>query len=313
MMLEATLPDGLRSRVHRDGMLAYDFGDAWNSGDATPGGGIAAHARRIQVINAHLACVKASLTTGFSIAPATGETVIGVAYELNDELAKLGGVTAAIGESGMLMMALARARVEAPHGPFDWRFQRVGPAIAVDEIDRSYALLREMLESPRRADALLYAELLLRAQAAISVDDPAGALVYAWTAAEGMLRSLFSRWVDECGKQEVGPDEQGHERVFLDANRRKSLEGGSITGWHMAEIGSLVGWLPFDLYRTVRNCAKARNDWLHKQDLRALEHAPEAIHATQQLFSLTEGIDLTPGEVGSISISQRLPSKSNDE
>ncbi|HST33201.1 MAG TPA: hypothetical protein VLJ80_06730 [Solirubrobacteraceae bacterium] len=311
-MLEATLPNGLRSRVHRDGMLAYDFGDGWHPGDRAPDGGIAAHARRIQVINAHLACIKASLTTGFNIAPATGETVVGVAYELNDELARHGGVTAAIGETGMLMMALAQARVEGPNGPFDWRFQRVGAAIAVGEIDRSYALLREMLESPRRADALLYAELLLRAQASMSIDDSAGALVYAWTAAEGMLRSLFSRWVDECGK-EVGPDAQGHERVFLDANRRKSLEGGSITGWHMAEIGSLVGWLPFDLYRTIRNCAKARNDWLHKQDLRALEHAPEAIQATQQLFSLTEGIDLTPGRVGSISITQRLPSKSDDE
>jgi hypothetical protein len=50
-----------------------------------------------------------------------------------------------------------------------------------------------------------------------------------------------------------------------------------MTAWHMAEIGSLAGWLPFDLYRTVRKCAKARNNWLHRQDAGALKQAPAAI------------------------------------
>jgi hypothetical protein len=75
----------------------------------------------------------------------------------------------------------------------------MGTVISEDEIKRSYGLLRQLLdlEDERRRDALLYAELLVRAEAALSVQDNAGALVYAWTAAEGLLRSLFLRWIDE--------------------------------------------------------------------------------------------------------------------
>jgi len=129
-------------------MLAYHFGGDWKGDEED----IASHARRIQVINAHLACIKASLESGADIAPATGETVVGITYDRNDEVAGVsGGVTAAIGQTGMLMMALARARVEGSQGPFDWRFQRVGPAIGVDEVNRSYSLLRQILESTHKA------------------------------------------------------------------------------------------------------------------------------------------------------------------
>lgn len=309
VVAETALPGGLKSRVHRDGMVAYHFGGDWKQ----DGEDIASHARRIQVINAHLACIKASLKSGANVAPATGETVVGVLYEQNDEPAKMGGVTAAVGQEGMLMMALAQARVEGRQGAFDWRFHWAGPAIGVDEIDRSYSLLRQILEGAHRGDTLLYAELLLRAQASMWVDDAAGALVYAWTAAEGMMRTLFARWVDDRGRQDIGPDMQGNQRKFLESDRRKALiEGSSMTAWHMAEIGSLVGWLPFDLYRKIRTCAKARNDWLHKQDLGALKHAPAAISATQELLALTAGIDLSPGEVGVIRIIQPLPWNDGD-
>ncbi|HEY1689032.1 MAG TPA: hypothetical protein VGF95_09245, partial [Solirubrobacteraceae bacterium] len=146
-----------------------------------------------------------------------------------------------------------------------------------------------------RRDALLYAELLLRAEAALSVQDNAGALVYAWTAAEGLLQSMFSRWVDDCAKgQDAGSDAKGKQRVFLDADRRRNLQGRNMTAWHMTEIGSLAGWLPYDLYRTIRECTGARNKWLHNRDINALEHAPRAILAAQELFSLAESIDLRP-------------------
>ncbi len=290
-------------------MLAYHFGADWKPGKEN----IASHARRVQIINGHLACIKASLKSGANIAPATGETVVGISYERNDEVADIsGGVTATIGQAGMLMMALSRARVEGPQGPFDWRFQRFGPAIGLDEIARSYSLLRQILESPHRKDALLYAELLLRAQSSMWLDDAAGGLLYAWTAAEGMMRTLFARWVDERGEQEIEPDTQGNERSFMDSSRRNELVGREMTAWHMAEIGSLVGWLPYDLYRAFRTCASARNRWLHRQDLRALEQAPQAINTTLELLVLTVGIDLSPGRAGQIRIVQRVPSRDDD-
>lgn len=284
------LPDGLRSRVHRDGLLAYDFGSSPDGSDA-----FAAHAARVQIINAHLACLKASLISEMYVAPATRESVIGMTTD--EAWAFSGGIVAASGDIGMMMMALSRARLEQPTGG-DWRLTRIGRTVAEDEIERSYVLLRAILElgQPRRTEALLHAELLVRAQATLSVEDNAGALVYAWTAAEGMLRGMFSRWVDDCANaQDAGRDAQGDKRVFLDTKRRKELvEGREMTAWHMTEILSLVGLLPFELYRAIRDCTSARNKWLHTRDLKALEKAPAAILAVQELFGLAEGIDLRP-------------------
>ncbi len=298
VICEASLPDELRGRAHRDGMLAYDFGPF--DDDTTPLKQFAEYARRVQIINAHLACLKAlaSLVADAYIAPATGETVVGIEYDDAGDYAFSGGVKVAAGEVGTMIMSLSLARVEGPVIPVDWRFMRTGRVITEDEVRRSFDLLRRLLQldPSRRSDALLYAELLTRAQAALSVEDNGGALIYAWTAAEGMLRSRFARWVDACaGDRDAGRDSQGNKRTFLDSKRKRELlEGRDITTWHMAEIGSLVGWLPFSLYRTVRKCAKARNDWLHKQSAEALEHAPAAISGAQELFELTEGIDLLP-------------------
>lgn len=292
VIYETLLPGGLKSRAHRDGMLAYDF---TSEGKLTGSGpeSFAAYARRVRLINAHLACLKASTAQNVHLASATAETVVSVAYDKNDDYEKIsGGIIASGGEAGVMIISLARARVESPAGPIDWRFIRMGVVVGQDEIERSYALLRQLLEleDQRREDALLYAELLVRAQAALSVGDNAGALVYAWTVAESLLRTLFLRWVNDVASgKDVDPD-----RTFLDSNRVKDLEGSKMTAWHVAELGSLVGWLPFDLYRTVRACAKARNRWLHDQDLSALEKAPDAILSAQELFKLAEGVDLRP-------------------
>lgn len=296
VIVETTWPDGVRSRAHRDGMLAYDF-SAEHDSEASFADNLATYARRLQIINAHLACLKASLTQYVQIAPATSENAVGIWWERNDGWAASGGIAGGGGEAAIVMISLARARVEEPQGAIDWRFIRMGPVISKDEIEQSYGLMRRLLElgGDRRANALLYAELLLRAEAALSVQDNAGALLYAWTAAEGLLQSMFSGWVDDCAKgQDAGRDAQGNERVFLDADRRKKLRGRDMTAWHMTEIGSVAGWLPHDLYRSIRDCTRARNKWLHGRDLNALREAPKAIRAAQELFGRAEGIDLRP-------------------
>jgi hypothetical protein len=228
---EVALPDGLRGRAHRDGMLVYDFGEVPGPVD------FAVYVGRIQIINAHLACLKASVNTELYIAPASSETVVGVFADKNDEYALSGGVQIAFGEVGMMIVSLARARVETPTGGIDWRFMRVGPVITKDEIERSYEILTTVLElrDSRKKDALLYAELLARAQAALSIDDNAGALVYAWTVAEGVLRSLFERWIGERAQAHASRDDdpQGDERVFLDSRRRRDLLGSRMTTWHL--------------------------------------------------------------------------------
>jgi hypothetical protein len=295
VIFETDLPGGVRSRVHRDGMLAYDFSGSSYPTAAT-GDEMALYAARVQLINAHLACLKSSVGPGPHIAPATGETVIGIIWNLTDPMYSAGGgFMAGIGALTQMIVALARARVE-PAEP-DWRFTRMTEVVTEAQIERSYVLLRELLEldDSRRSKALLYAELIVRAEGSLSVEDNAGALVYAWTAAEGILKSLYLEWVARCSYvRDPGPDTHGNPRAFLNSNRSRDLASSKVTAWHMAEIGSLVGWLPFDLYETVRRCAASRNRWLHNQDMQALNDARNAIEGAQKLFQLAEGIDLRP-------------------
>ena len=277
---EGVLPDGLRIGAFRDGMLAYEF---------VPQPDLSFRdwrAVRVQIINAHLACLTASNGEDTYMAAATGDTVAPVIFESGD-------IINTWGHLGVMLLSLARARQESSTEVGDWRFIRTSPTVTASELMWSYHLLSQLLGSPHRKETLLYAELLVRAQAALSVYDNGGALVYAWTAAEGMLRSMFARWIDECAEsQNAGVDDQGNARDFLDSSRRRGLLQGGMTSWHMAETLSLVGRLPYGLYRTIRTCEAARNKWLHNQDLNSLQHAPSAISSAQELLNLAEGIDL---------------------
>ncbi|HEY1689514.1 MAG TPA: hypothetical protein VGF95_11705, partial [Solirubrobacteraceae bacterium] len=143
-MVEATLPYGLRSRAYRDGMLAYDF-SAQHDAEASFADNFAIYAQRLQIINAHLACLKASLVHYVQIAPATSENVVGFSWGRNDGYAVAGGVMGGGGETGIMLISLARARVEPPLGPVDWRFIRMGVAISENEIAQSYDLMRRLL------------------------------------------------------------------------------------------------------------------------------------------------------------------------
>src|SRR5271167_2235890 len=105
-----TRPYATRSRRDRATTLVL------NLAATTPSRGelFAAYERRVRVINAHLACLKASFTASRYVAPATGETVLGIEYDPSDAYAFSGGVLAAAGDVGVVILSLSRARLEPP-------------------------------------------------------------------------------------------------------------------------------------------------------------------------------------------------------
>jgi hypothetical protein len=293
VIVEVALPDDLRACAFRDGMLAYDFA-AWGEYNSETTDAMDFHTPRVRVINAHLACLKATTSGDPVIAPATTENVMAVSYDDTGPLEKgtFRGGSMMIG--GGAVQTLYFARLQGPHDVPDWRFFRVHPTIGTEEVERSYDLLRQLLECPQRDVALLRAELLTRSQGALSVSDTSGALVYAWTAIEGLLGDLLKRYLDENKARKVDLDPSGNQPEFLNAARRKWLEGAEVTARHKAEILSLVDRLPFDLYGTVEACRKARNKWLHDERHASYDDAAGAILAVQQLFKLSDGVDLQP-------------------
>jgi hypothetical protein len=161
VIVEVSLPSGLRACAYRDAMLAYDF-SAWGEWDSATMNAAEFHMPRVQFINAHLACLLASVKLSVPyVAPASTENVLGVHYD--DAGDPIGGGD---GMDGGVVMNYLIARHTGPESAADFRFVRFAPPLERDALDRSYELIREVLESARKDVAIPRLELLVRARAA---------------------------------------------------------------------------------------------------------------------------------------------------
>lgn len=292
VVFEKPQTNDLRSRVYRDGLIIYDR-PAWRErgtlgGDPSVQGDLLADyaGPRMRLINAHMACLAVSMNR-FELRTAivTAESLLGHDYD-GDEI----GLSCAGFEPAF--MALSLARLESNPTWLDWRFDRKMRPVEVEEIERSYRLLDELLERPEGADALLHAELLARSQAALSDGDPSGALVYAWTALEALLKARFKAYLAERART-GRPDAEAKKP--MNRERRKRLEESKdVTAWHINEILSLVDWVDSPLYAKIEDARKARNKWLHDKEIVSLKQAADALEATRELFKVTEGVEMRP-------------------
>ncbi len=181
----ADLPDDLRVRAYRDGMIAFHFGPSSPRfsdplSDAEIGGFIAWQDRVVRLASAHLAC----LVTVMPI-PLLGPSGIPSLWSLMQVDPATGKFKAASDyTTGGTRLALHLARSAMSSG--DWRFYR-GRLITAEQMEQSFALLRALLSRPNQDMTLLRAELLFRANSAVAHRDWAGGLTSAWGAIEGLL------------------------------------------------------------------------------------------------------------------------------
>ncbi len=273
VVADSELPDGLRVLGHRDGMIELDFTSLGDEPAGTPEGDLSEHRLRcLRTLNAHLACLHASTKQYVALKILTSENVI-----------RRGGNTSVVSRwTATNHEELYRARRDATDLS-DWRLSR-GATIGQAEVRRSFDLLRGLLTRPRRDVVLLRVELLLRSVVALEDDDYSGALIAAWTAAEGLLRDRFLGYLSDRDQAGNSSD------PFISRRRREFLESSEMTSRVMAEILSLADWLPFGLYKRVVTGGKARNNWLHAQKAVTRVSAVDAIQAAQELFELVEEI-----------------------
>jgi len=286
----ADMPDGIRVRAFRDGMIAFHLGDAtptFNAAD--PGAGeafLAWHEKAVRIANAHLACLAATLRYPL-LAPsgiASPWSVMQVDFE-SGKFRAMSDHTC-----GGTQIALYSAR-EPPVTGFDWRFYR-GRGVTRDHIEKSLGLLRMLLERPDQERALQRAEMLHRASSALVQRDMAWALVNAWTASEGLIGDLLKRYLAKTERRDAGIDASGNRRCFMGTKRKAWLTGSFMTVRHRMEFLSLVDELPYELYLVCRECAKARNDWVHNEIQPSNDVAYRSLAALGRLFELVEGVPL---------------------
>lgn len=282
VIADAELPQHIRVRAFRDGMIAYDI-SAWGELDpkGTSQDADAFFAQSLQLINAHLACLQSVLGVNARFSVASAWSVMQIFFDNGKFLA----MTAAT--DGGATLDLYQARDEPVDRPYDWRYDRYSSLIiSVEAVERSFELLGKLLEAPKSKIALQRAELMLRSGVALFDRDLAGAVVHAWTAIESLLGDLFDQFLEEYDSR------AGTERTTIDGGRRQFL--GRMTAKHTIEFLSLNDRLPSSLYDSIERCRKARNAWLHELDMPSGEDANDALQAARNLFELTEGIRLGP-------------------
>jgi hypothetical protein len=285
------LPDGVRARVFRDGMIAFFLGSIAPSPYEE---GVASDALVVwmekaqRLANAHLACLVAAIGTGPMLAP-SGVVTPWSLMQVEFETGKFRASTDYTGSGARVALHFAR---EGRGDLGDWRFYRGRSLVTREQIDRSFLLLDALLRRLSRDRVLLRAELLFRATSALIERDDAGALTTARTAIEGLLGDLLSQYLDENENRPAGTDASGNALKFINTDRRKFLEGREMTARNTVELLSLLDVLPFWLYRACTQCASARNTWLHAQNEPSSEAAWKAVGALGQLFELVEEVPI---------------------
>jgi hypothetical protein len=268
-----TLPVGIVVKVTREGVFAFDF-SAWSPGQDPPGGGdFDANAevtlRRVEVLNAHLACL----------------------YSAMDRRQQLRIPRMVVSASDRLALADLddfTSYMDVRHPPL-WGIDPVPTiVIAIETVEDSLQLLTKILQHPS-PHALQVTDLYLRSCKAWEDLDYGRCLVDAWALTEKLLQARWNRYLEENRLREV----EGSKVAFINSERKKTLTSSTYTASVITEILSLLGLIPFDLYRDLSEVRSARNRWLH--DLRRVssDEAIVSIRAANRMLRLVDGIDLT--------------------
>lgn len=255
-VFESSLPGDLRMKVSRDGMVVWDF-TAWGGnpslsqhlgkgGTIDPEPEIKAQIRCLRLMNAHLACLLQSIPNSLE-----RPQVLTPNHFLKVRFSDCSRWVGNADDPGSYWLAIARKRGSSASEFRQLVSQR--PVLRVESLQGADELLRQLLERESSEMALFRVESIYRSVVAYRDFDHGGALVNAWVAIEGLLGDLFARYLKAEG------DRSGEVGTFIDSERRRFLEGSTVSSRLTAEILSLADYLPHRLYRELRACAKARN------------------------------------------------------
>ena len=208
VVITAELPRGIRARVFRDGMIAFDMTEPRPLVDDAPrfDAFFAWHEQVVRLANAHLACLTAVVHP--FMAPSEVVTLWSL-MKVEFETGKFRGSSDQTGGGTRVALYFARQSFAD-----DWRFYRGRGPIGAKQMERSLELMRGLLNRPSRDMTLLRAEMLFRARSGLVHRDWSGALTTAWGAMEGLLGDLLSRFLDENENRPAGRDTDGNELKF---------------------------------------------------------------------------------------------------
>ncbi len=228
--------------------------------------------QRLEVLNAHLACLYSALRASQNAAMDKLEVAP------RDVIVRAGDdfdTPAGMGGSGILLV--------------HWHEELPVRGLTISEavLRSSFEMLDLILT--QQPETLELVALVNRAAVYYEEHNYAQAIVTAWTIAERLVRKEWATFIDGQQRDEtVG----GDTRPLVNKERRDKLLGAAFTASIVSEFLSLDGHLPFDLFVQLNQARSSRNDWLHKGQAPSRSAAEAAVVTAQRTLAHFTGITL---------------------
>jgi hypothetical protein len=292
---------GIRVKILRGGLFVFDFSEyAQGQLAATedikdiPGfdDSVEALRNRTAVINAYLSCLYTAVAESqqarlqnmvFSLRD------LGAMSHIDDDWAtSLPTNTSFISYWALYTAMLSEVKSNNSADRFMHDVMRsTRETIESDSLDKSFNLLLSILDHPN-ADVLVVAELLAHAYKYFEDHSYDLSLITSWTIAEKLLNVLWNRYIAD----QENRDTDGRDGKFINGDRRGSLTGPEFTASIIAEILSLAGRLPFDLYKDISKVRRARNGWMHELKKVTPAESSLAVKVAERMLANVENIKL---------------------
>lgn len=300
-----TLKSGIKVRVTRGGLFIFDF-SKWAPGKSVT---IPAHtsapgiktpktvqdakgkeqihlARRVEVMNAHLACTATALSLVEKSGGYTGQLISPSDRLVLRDFEKPHPVFHFFHDGQpmhayMLANGATETRLKGDH------HRRY---IKIETIVKSFEILDTLIESPI-SNAVGVVNLLWKSSRHYYQQDFATSLVLAWTVSEQLLNLIWKSYLSDSAAQNAGQDPP-----FLNKERKQKLTSGrDFSASVISEVLSLAGRLPFDLFKRMNKDRNARNYWLHDMKQPVDDDASHAISTAQKLIEHLSGVWMSVG------------------
>lgn len=289
----AILTVGIAVRVLREGRFIFDFSNwrqetAKSEPEKSNFANIASTTlKRVSILNAHLACLYTALFR-------QQKTFPHLMVVEPSQVISMRSLDDATGSSNDVLVGwLSTAqfpKTYSEHRPV-WNDPRVAGRMIIintSTIDKSFHLLNAILENSN-SDAILLADLFMRASKSLEDHNYSLSLITSWTITEKVLQSRWEKYLDSQREREI----DNVKTTFINKERKKTLIGRDYSASVVSEILSLAGILPFELYKDMQVIRKVRNNWIHSLAPVSMEMASLSLKVTATILYLFERIYLT--------------------
>ncbi len=301
-ILTRKLSAGIQAWVHKDGLFIFDFSN-WNPGSSVviplvksePGKKMpkplaeanqkaVLHVyRRVEVMNAHLACLNTALGLCEKRALPVGQ-VISPSEHINIHRTAAGTWWFGLNP----YWSPIHAYIAAQRGVTDHTSEhKQRQLIAIESVEKSFELLDDLLDCSA-TDSPKLVTLLLQSVKAYREHDFSGSLIISWTVLEKLVSDLWNGLIEENRVRGGGQD----QTTFINSERKKRLEGKDYTASVRIEFLSLLNEISLEMYTDLNKIRSTRNDWLHHLEVADDRSASLAIQAAQRLLLQVTGINI---------------------